>query len=247
MKLAIGIFLLLSIVSSLAGANLDDGQNSEPSAKEYVKKVFTTLRPNDFAAQVTMDYVNGKAADRSMTFWVAVRKDDARYIVFQEPKRIAGMKLLARDGNVWLFSPRRNRTHRLGRGHMGGALLDSGFRIDDIVSYTERFDRSTCQWSDKSNCKAVLITEEDGSKRTVKFDSEKNVPTAMEYLDEKGTVARKLELSDFTEVSKGRWYPKQYILTVVKSGQVTKLTFAGLRIDKGLPDKLFNPDLLEAQ
>ena len=240
MKGMICIFLLLSTASCLLG-------ELPVSAREYVKKVFLALRPEDFAAQVTMDYMKGKSAGRSMTFWVAVRKDDSRYIVFQAPKRIAGMKFLALDGNVWLYSPRRNRTHRLGRGHMGGALLDSGFNMSDIVSYTERFDKATCQWQKEDKGKAVRITEEDGTKRIVRFDATKNVPTAMEYLDAQGSLERTLELSEFVEVSKGRWYPTQYILTVIESGQVTKLTFAGLRIDKGLPDALFNSDLLGAQ
>lgn len=233
---------ILSVASMAPSSSTSASPDLPADAKTYVAETFVRLRPKDFAAEASLEILEGPGAGRRMSFWVAARGDDARYLFFQSPRRLQGMKVLALGDDLWLHSPRRDRTHRLKRRGASGSLFDSGFRVDDVVSYTDRFREASCRWTDRDpRHPSVEVTEADGERRLLVFDAALRCPRRMDVLDGEGRVLRSMVLDDFVEVSGGRAFPRSYDLRIPATGQHTRLRFEGIRVDEGLPDRLFQP------
>lgn len=195
---------------------------------------------------MTLDMVirDGKGSESARTLKVWQKGDDRRLVKFVSPARVAGVGLLATgEDSIQLYLPTYGRARRVSGSARGDAFMGTNFSIDDLArlsfasEYTaELLDEDDDHWHLRLTPQRPEDHEHDLLEMWVRRTDA--VFDRIEYIDGKGTVIRRITVSDVRDEG-SRPVAHSIEIEDLRTGRSTAATVRDVAFDSGLEDDLF--------
>ncbi|MFY0665210.1 MAG: outer membrane lipoprotein-sorting protein [Natronospirillum sp.] len=162
-----------------------------------------------------------------------------------EPVRDRGVSTLKREGEMWNFLPRVNRTVRVSPSMMMGSWMGSDFTNDDLMRETSWVDEYDVRLDEQGDLYVLhLIPREQtvtvwGAMEITLRQSDL-LPVSQRYFDESGELMRVMEFSDIRDFGSVTLPATMTLRPVNKPGQVTRITYEALSFDVDLDESFFS-------
>ncbi len=242
-------FLLIGIITILiisTGFSQDDGATwlQQISDAETIPYSYSV---------VEQTITTSSGSERTMTIrsWSA-EDGDLSIMVYTDPARVRGDKILQRDGgdNIWYYMHRRDATrHFVGHSRRQSAM-GSDFSYEDLASgdmtedYTAEFQGY--EELDGENCvKLKCVPTETGPSYAYIIlwaSAEDNLTRKIEYYDEDGFL-KTLFLSDF-QVIEGRKLPLRMLMENHREDSHTLMVTSSITFAEEPDASMFTTDAL---
>jgi outer membrane lipoprotein-sorting protein len=228
------------------------------TADEIMTKLEASLRGfDDQTTEFTITNMKaGRKTAESMGFRTLVSGAKS-FTEFTSPGDIKGTRVLATSPTqMWVYLPEYNRvrkvaSHSLEAGFMGTTLTQQDMAVP---AYREMFDVTVDpeRPEDDTNWHLILTAKEgvSASYGVVRMTVQKDIsmPVGMEYLDDKGEVARTETRGDYRCDFVGLSYCMFGFMKMVdhtRSDAWTELRPVSVQLNTGLDDSLFTPRYLQ--
>ncbi|MBI2619727.1 MAG: outer membrane lipoprotein-sorting protein [Ignavibacteriales bacterium] len=224
------------------------------SAQEIVTKSESLLKGETSKGKfrmtiVTQEYTRTMEMD---SWWVGNEK---ALIVVTSPRREAGNKTLKVENELWMYLRNTETTIKVPPSMMLQSWNGSDFTNDDLVRESSLVDDYILK---------TLGEERVGSETAWKIELQPKptapvvwgrivhwirkqdyLPARTEYYDEKGTLVRTMEYSDFREFD-GRRIPATWrMINNVKPGRETRFEYLTVDFNVKISDRIFSFQELE--
>ncbi len=236
-----------SLAASVMGQELDANAIVEKAnrASYYAGK--------DGSAKVKMVMSDG----RTREFAILRRNADEGmgqkfYVYFTAPADVRKMAYLVHkrpggNDDRWLFLPALNLVKRIAPGDKRTSFVGSDFLYEDVSG--RGLEEDTHELVETTETQYVIknTPKDPGSVEfssyTVWIDKESFLPRKAEYLDKNGTLSRRV-VADKVETVQGYPTVVESYVEDLSAGTKTVNTFADVKLDIGLKDRLFTERFL---
>lgn len=239
MKLSLILLLLISTFSAYA---------QTPDAQEIMRKIDQNMSSENRVFTSKM-IIHGRRTSRTIESKTWTSGEKKSYTEYQFPARDQGTKMLKLDNQLWIYSPGTDRIiqiagHMLRQSVMGSDLSYEDMMEDNKLSkHYNAVVQSTEKISDR-NCWVLKLTAFDPEMayQIMKLwvDTERYIPLKEELYAKSGTLLKKTELSNVTNIN-GRWFPKKIIFKdMLKDGEGTEFLFENIEFNAVIPEYTFS-------
>ena len=226
----------------------------EPTVEELLTATDDIQRGASSRAVISM-HVKTKRYERTMKMNVLSKGTDRSLVTILEPAKDAGISTLMVGDNLWNYLPKVDRIMKIPTGMMGGSWMGSHFSNDDLVKdsrLSEDFTATITQRPSKESpdtpYSIELIPRPDAAivwgKVIVQISADQ-VPIKIQYLDEKGKLARVMSFDDVREVGTRKVPMKMRLTPTNKDGEYTEITYEELNFDVPVDEKMFTLQALK--
>jgi len=225
----------------------------QPDGKEIMRRIDRNLTSENrfFTSKMIIHGIRNSRTLESRTW---TRGEQNSFTEYLFPVREQGTKMLKLEDQLWIYSPVTDRTiqitgHMLRQSVMGSdmsyedlmedsRLLD---HYDAVVTGSEKMGKDDC-WVVELNAFDPGVTYQ-GKKLWV--DKDRYIPLREEMFAKSGTLLKRTELSDITQID-GRWYPKKIVFKdMLQEGEGTEFMIDEIRFDIDIPDYIFSKGSLK--
>jgi len=233
-----------------AGAGSAFAQQA-PSGTEILKRVDETMgapRDQDVQASLVLVDKDGNRRERSLRMYQ--KGADTRMARFLAPADQKGISVLSLpDGSVFLYLPAFKKVKRIASSVKNSAFAGTDFTYEDMEArryadfyFAELAKTEADHW-------VVQLTPRpgaaSGSARLLMWVRKDNwVPTAIEYYDTKGKLARRLTMGRIEQVGR-YWITREREMNDLAKNHRTIMTIDKATYDSGLSDEIFTTRFLE--
>jgi outer membrane lipoprotein-sorting protein len=242
-RLFLGLFLAVAPVAAAS-----DG----PTIEQLLDATDDINRGASSTAVMRME-VKTDRYERSMKMSAKSKGEDNSLIVILEPAKDAGIATLKVGDNLWNYMPKVDRTMKIPAGMMSGSWMGSHLSNDDLVRSSRLRDDFTYTMTEQptdgvGQWVIELVPKPDAPVvwgkvvTTIRADQ---VPTRIEYFDEKGALVRTLAFDDVKELD-GRKVPMTMSVVPAESPEeYTRITYEELDFGVEHDDKTFSLQALK--
>jgi Outer membrane lipoprotein-sorting protein len=200
MLLIVGMFLFGLSMRAIA----DD------AGTEWLRKIDAAETVSFSTSLMTQTITTSTGSERTMTFKsFSADSGDVSLMVYTEPARVAGDKILLRDGgdHIWYYMQRRDVTKHFARHTQNQSMMGSDFSYEDLAQgdLEEDYEATVLEETtvdDEPVVKLELIPTESGpsyAKVILYASTRDHISRLIEYYDEDGHE-KTLYLLDFKTV-----------------------------------------------
>ena len=179
-------------------------------------------------------------------------------IVFQRPANVAGTRFLTMDNasggeDRWIFLPSLGKIRRIAASESGGSFMGTDFSYDDMSAMDRdiALDTHSILREEVLNgvtCYVIQSIPQDKSygysKMITWVDKNRTLVYKTEMYDQRGTLTKVLEMSDYQDVQ-GRPTPMQTKISTVTAGTSTTIYMEIIKYDDPIPEGVFTTAYLE--
>ena len=179
-------------------------------------------------------------------------------IVFQRPANVAGTRFLTMDNasggeDRWIFLPNLGKIRRIAASESGGSFMGTDFSYDDMSMMNRDIALDTHSILREEELNGVTcyviqsIPRGSGfvySKTITWIGKDNNLIYKGEMYDQRGTLLKAMEMSDYRDVQ-GRQTPMQTKLSTVAAGTFTTIFMDIIKYDDPIPEGVFTTAYLE--
>ena len=168
---------------------------------------------------------------------------------FTAPKRELGKKILLKDKNLWMYSPRISRPVRLSNRQK---FMGSSFSNNDLMDISLEDDYNiTVEKTEEikgDRCIKLLLLAKNNSvtypKMEVWFNTKNLVTSRIYYYTPSGKLLKKMEMRKLKLLG-GRERASEFVMeNMFEKGSVTVLELVSIVV-KIIPDKVFTESYLK--
>jgi len=152
--------------------------------------------------EAEMKVVNSKGEETVMRLISYEKRGDqkASLMIFTEPARLKGTKILTKGDNIWYYNNRTNRDRLLSKSAKKGSMMGSSFSYDDMnMEYEKDFNAEILE--DKKDHYWLKITpkKDDKSFKYLKAKVRRSdyLPEFIEYYDKKDSKYKEMTFDEF--------------------------------------------------
>lgn len=245
MKKATATFLFI-LHSLLNTAQVPDG-------REIMHRIDQNLSSENRIFTSKM-IIHGIRNSRSLESRTWTRGEENSFTEYLFPVRERGTKMLKLEDQLWIYSPTTDRTIQI-TGHMlRQAVMGSDMSYEDLMEDTKLLNHYNAVVTGSENvgeddCWVVELTAFDpevtyqGKKLWV--DKARYIPLKEEMFAKSGTLLKRTELSDITNIN-GRWYPKKIVFKdMLQDGEGTEFIIEEIQFNMDIPDYIFSKGSLK--
>jgi outer membrane lipoprotein-sorting protein len=224
-----------------------------PDGKEIMRRIDRNMSSENrsFTSKMVIHSIRNSRTLESRTW---TRGEENSFTEYLFPVREQGTKMLKLDDQLWIYSPTTDRTLQI-TGHMlRQAVMGSDMSYEDLMEDTRLMNHYDAEvtGSEKvgeADCWIVELTAFDpevtyqGKKLWV--DKVRFIPLREEMYAKSGTLLKRTELSDITQID-GRWYPKKIVFKdMLQEGNGTEFIIEDIRFNIDIPDHVFSKGSLK--
>ncbi len=248
--LASALALIALLFCGLARAGAAD-------ANQILKAVEKSLDSKDERATIKMNVVesDGTSKERDVEILRKSGSKNEVLVRLKAPSDVSGIALLSVSQNgseaQWLYMPSQKKARRVVAGNKSQRFLDTEFNLEDFSAGTyARFDNKTIK-EDRQPSSAVAVIE---SKARDKESSYSRIMTWVdlnsyqvqksEYYDHTGKLLKTMVFRDYKKYG-ATWRAQTIEVRNMQTQRSTVLHMAGLKLNKGIPDREFTQSALE--
>ena len=258
-------FLLCGYAQPLSYA-FDLSNDPETWGQEIMDAVkFSESGYVDSSANMTMILTgrNGQQSVRELrikTLEVAEPDDgDKSMIIFDHPADVDGTILLTHShllepDDQWLYLPALKRVKRISSGNKSGPFMGSEFSYEDFSAQEpKKFEHTwietvSCPIEQTLVCHVIerrpLYDRSGYSRQRVWVDESIRQYRMIEYYDLKGSLLKRLNLTDFKLYNEQYWRAHDYLMENVQNGKKTRITWKDVSLGNGFDDSDFGSNSL---
>jgi outer membrane lipoprotein-sorting protein len=198
--------------------------------------------------------INGKRNSRTITSRTWSEGTKKSFTEYLSPASEKGTKMLKLEGKLWIYSPSTDRTIQISGNMLRQSVMGSDMSYEDMMDdrkltevYTEKQIKT--EIIDGRNTALIELTAkvEDVAYYSQKMwvDLERFVPVKQELYAKSGQMLKRLEYSDFRNVS-GRWFPFIFVYKdMLKDSKGTEFKISSIKFDQVIPEYIFTKAALK--
>jgi outer membrane lipoprotein-sorting protein len=219
--------------------------STDADAAETLARVDgAAIRSDDVTTTLEIAVHDGKGNEAQRLLRVWQKGDDRRLVKFLEPARVAGVGLLALDGDtIHLYLPTYERARRVSGKGRGDAFMGTNFSVDELtrMKFSDEY-RPSLLTGDDAHLRLRLDPLEPGDHTHAYVEMwvrrEDDLFDRLDYFDERGELSRQLTLHDVRPEGD---HPVAHRIEIedLRSGRRTVATVRDVTFDTGLEDDLF--------
>lgn len=224
-----------------------------PDGKEIMLRVDENMSSENryFTSEMIIHSIRSSRTLESRTW---TRGEENSFTEYLFPVREKGTKMLKLEDQLWIYSPTTDRTLQI-TGHMlRQAVMGSDMSYEDLMEDTRLLDHYDAEVTGSENvggddCWIVELKAFDpevtyqGKKLWV--DKVRYIPLKEEMFAKSGTLLKRTELSDITQID-GRWYPKKIVFKdMLQDGEGTEFIIKDIQFNIDIPDHVFSKGSLK--
>jgi len=259
--------LLVLALTPAAGAQVALPDAPEEKGKAIAQE--TERRDQGFedsraAMVMILENANGETSERRLRQEILENTDpgkgDKSFIVFDEPRDVAGTALLTHakilePDDQWLFLPALKRIKRISSANKSGPFLGSEFAYEDFSS--AEVEKYAYRWLRDEACPGAVgertchvvertpLYEGSGySKQIVWSDVEDYQPRLIEFYNLRGDLLKTLTLSDYTLYLERHWRAHDLYMVNHLTKKKTRLVWETFEFKTGLGERDFSQNRL---
>jgi outer membrane lipoprotein-sorting protein len=225
-----------------------------PDPKKLAERTEKLLRGQSMSATVVMSIKTAQWSRKLKMKMLSKGDDYALIKVLEGGPRDTGMMTLKREKQLWNWLPRAGRVMKLPAGMLGDSWMGSDFTNDDLVngsSMTRDFVTTvegTVDHAGKKAWRLVLVPKKDAivvwGRIEALIDRETCLPLEQRFYDERGKLARRMELGDIEQIG-WRSFPRRLTIIPGEGGRETSLFYEEVELDIPIPDETFSVHRLQ--
>jgi len=219
-----------------------------PDGKEIMRRIDQNMSSDNrfFTSKMIIHSVRSSRTLESRT-WTRGKENSFTEYLF--PVREEGTKMLKLGDQLWIYSPSTDRTLQI-TGHMlRQAVMGSDMSYEDLMEDSKLLNHYNAELTGSEkvgehDCWVVELTAFDpgvtyqGKKLWV--DKDRYIPLKEELFAKSGTLLKRTELSDITNID-GRWYPKKIVFKdMLQDGEGTEFIIGEIQFNIDIPDHVFS-------
>ncbi len=219
-----------------------------PDAREILRRIDQNMSSENrvFTSKMIIRGRRNVRTIESKTWTDGEKKSFTEYLF---PAREAGTKMLKLDKQLWIYSPSADRIIQISGHMLRQSVMGSDMSYEDMMEDNKLLNhyKAEVTGTEKTgdrNCWILKLTAFDpevayqGMKLWV--DQERYIPLKEELYAKSGTLLKRTELSDITNL-KGRWFPKKIVFKdMLKEGEGTEFLFGDIQFNVKIPDYIFS-------
>lgn len=249
------VFFLIIAASTLSFTVYD---NPSPEKEGYEKMKKCDLNRKGFRHYIAdMEMIltkeNGKSFKREIKTYVLEQTNEGEKTVsfFNNPSDVKGTKLLSyshinETDDQWIYLPALRKAKRIANENKSGSFMGSEVAFEDLGS--TRLEKYTYKYVRDDQHKGIdcyIVHSYPKNKYSgysyieVWIDKAKMLPIHNKYFDKKRELLKN-ENQEFIYVQGKCWMPKKFIMSNVKTGRSTTITWNGYNFNEALEDSFFS-------
>ena len=219
-----------------------------PDAREILRRIDQNMSSENrvFTSKMIIRGRRNVRTIESKTWTDGEKKSFTEYLF---PAREAGTKMLKLDKQLWIYSPSADRIIQISGHMLRQSVMGSDMSYEDMMEDNKLLNhyKAEVTGTEKTgdrNCWILKLTAFDpevayqGMKLWV--DQERYIPLKEELYAKSGTLLKRTELFDITNL-KGRWFPKKIVFKdMLKEGEGTEFLFGDIQFNVKIPDYIFS-------
>ena len=224
-----------------------------PDGKDILRRIDQNMSSENrfFASRMIIHSIRSSRTLESRTW---TRGEENSFTEYLFPVREKGTKMLKLEDQLWIYSPTTDRIIQI-TGHMlRQAVMGSDMSYEDLMEDTKLLNHydAVVTGSEKvgeDDCWVLELTAFDpevtyqGKKLWV--DKIRYIPLKEEMFAKSGTLLKRTELSDITNIN-GRWYPKKIVFKdMLQDGEGTEFIIEEIQFNIDIPDHVFSKGSLK--
>lgn len=254
------LFSLYFIVAFLSSFVVS---GAPPDARTIMEGVYQQNTSHDVTMKATLEVFDkdGHGKKKKFTYrHIGDPGDSKTLVVFSDPEEIRGVALLSLSSKgtaerQYLYTPATHRARSVATQDRSGRFIGSDFTYEDIgdhvlddFTYTLLGDTETMDGHKTYKIEATPVDPDRSQYKYIYFWVAQDVPVILfaEMYDSNGHKVRVLHATALKHES-GIWGPRHTEMTTVADGTRTVLTIDEAKFNKGIDEKLFTPEGLEAE
>lgn len=220
------------------------------TAKEWLDKIDANMAfiTAEFTAKMTVHHPNGQ--ERMFRFVSKVREDKFALMEFVDPPRERGTRYLKRDGNLWIYFPRQDRTLQI-QGHMLREGVQGGdFSYEDLTESRELeeiYSASIESETDSTILISLAAKEMNVSYpfQLITIDKQNSLPIKQVYSGVGKTPIKEMVVLEKMNFGRRKFPVSMEIRSLLVEGKWTRLEFEAIEFGIDLPPDTFTKENLE--
>ena len=224
-----------------------------PDGKEMLRKIDGNMSSENrvFTSKMIIHGRRNSRTLESKTWTAGEKKSFTEYLY---PAREAGTKMLKLEDQLWIFSPSTDRIIQI-VGHMlRQSVMGSDMSYEDLMEDNKLGTHYNAEVTGQDkvgdrSCWVVMLTAFDPDmayqSKKLWVDQERNIPLREELYAKSGTLLKRTELSDVTNI-KGRWFPKKIkFKDMLREGEGTEFIISEIEFNVEIPEYVFSKGSLK--
>lgn len=254
--------LALSIYFALSLSPRSIVSGATPDARTIMEGVYQQNISHDVTMKATLEVFDKEGHGKKKKFTyrhIGVPGDSKTLVVFTDPEEIRGVALLSLSSKgapvrQFLYTPATHRVRSVATQERSARFIGSDFTYEDIgehvlddFTYKVLADTETMDGHKTYKIEATPVDPDRSQYEYIYYWVAQDVPVILfaEMYDSTGHKVRVLHATQLKHES-GIWGPRRTEMTTVADGTRTVLTIDEAKFNKGLDEKLFTPEGLEA-
>lgn len=225
----------------------------QPDGKELLKKIDQNLSSENRVFTSKM-IIHGRRNDRTVQSKTWTAGEQKSFTEYLYPARDQGTKMLKLEDQLWIYSPANDRIMQISGHMLRQSVMGSDLSYEDLMEDNRLLNHYNAEITGSEKvgdrmCWKVQLTAFDpdmayqGMKLWV--DQERFIPLREELYAKSGTLLKKTELSNVTNIN-GRWYPKKVVFKdMLKEGEGTEYYIEDIEFNVNIPDYIFSKGALK--
>jgi outer membrane lipoprotein-sorting protein len=249
---AAAFLVLLALLPLRVGAQEAAAQ---PAAASEPRTVAELLERID--RQMTFDTRSARAKMRIVTpgetrekeLKIFARGEEDSLILFLEPARDKGTKMLKLEGQLWIYFPRTEKDVKISGHMLRQSLMGSDFSYEDLTEnrkLLEDYDGALLpsEEAEGEACWVIHLKEKKPGmsypERKIWVSKRHELPVREERYAKTGRLLKVLRLSDVRQFD-DRWYPMLFVMEdKLKEGTRTEMVMNEVRFKIPVPEEIFD-------
>ncbi|MGD8898269.1 MAG: outer membrane lipoprotein-sorting protein [Acidobacteriota bacterium] len=198
---------LALVVLTLVGPCL--AQAATPTADELLAAMDEVLQFDTRTSTATMQVIDARRT-RSYRMKTYARGQDDAAILYLEPAREKGTKMLKKEDNLWLYMPRAERVQKISGHMLRQGMMGSDMSYEDMLEaadFEERYEAEVIgeEETDGRQCWKLEARARDESvsypRRLIWIDKQNMMPLRQELFALSGMMLKVWIMSDIEMIS----------------------------------------------
>jgi len=231
-------FLILIIsISTILFSFTDDGSAG------VLEKLEKSFMPDNYYCkyQLINKEQDGSSKEFEMKVWG--KNNVGSLIEFTQPVRSKGIKILEKNGDLWMYNP-RSKSKKPIRLALKDSFQGSVFSNYDVADTRYIDDYDTRFISNDGKIAVIELNAKDNtksySKLIIRLDITEFYPLEYQFFTKSGLMIKKLVFSDFRKSSNG---VRPYTYTAISNsgdGKQSIINILEIEENNNLPDSMFS-------
>ncbi|MEE8341068.1 MAG: outer membrane lipoprotein-sorting protein [Candidatus Neomarinimicrobiota bacterium] len=234
------LFIIILLVTQVFG--------QYPDATEILRKIDQNMSARNQIIVSTM-IIHGRRSSRSITSKSWIEGSEKSFTEYLSPAREKGTKMLKIDDQLWMYSPKSDRTIRISGHMLRQSLMGSDLSYEDMMEDRRMEEIYAAEITDadhidEHDCWVMVLSAkvDDVTYHSQKLwvDKEYFTPRKQQLYAKSGKLLKIVELSDLFQIGQ-RWYPKHMLFQdVLIKGKGTEFIVESIKFDENIPDYIFS-------